>query len=332
MVTLRDVANKCGVSISTVSRTLSNPKSVREDKRIKVLQTVNELNYQTNDIAKSLRKGKTNTIALIIPNIILPVFPVVTTGVQAFAKEHGFTVILSNTDDDAEQQKEIIEKLRKRMVDGFIIIPAENSGTHLKQLKKQNVPIVQVLRRMDPSIDAVIVDNFKGGYNATQYLIDKGHKEIALLNGAKMYFYKGRFEGYLQALKDNNLLINNPLIKHDANGVDGGYHKMQQLLREGYHFTAVFATSDLCAIGAIKAITQAGLRVPEDISILGFDNLDIGSMFIPGLTTIAHPALEMGYSASQRLIKIIQEGRILEPETIVMKTKILERETVANKI
>jgi LacI family transcriptional regulator len=328
MATIKDVARMAGVSTSTVSRAISGNIPVDEETKIRVMESVRALNYEPNALAKGLKEGKTNTIGLIIPNIRNPVFPSVARGVEDYARKFGFSVILCNTDEDLEVEKKYLHKMKKRFVDGFIFATAGGDSEHIIELKKSGVPVVLLVRHMAEEIDAVIVDNYKSAYEAVSYLINRGNRKIAIINGdQKLSLYRDRLSGYLKALEDNKITFDEGLLANGYSKAANGYETMSNMLNNGIRPDAVFATNDAMALAAMRAIKDFGLKVPEDISVMGFDNMEFSSFFDPPLTTVSQPLYEMGELAAKKLIGIIKRKRNFKPVVDVVKTELIVRKS-----
>lgn len=332
MVTIIDVAKKAGVSPSTVSRVLNGNTAVRDSTRQKVLETVKILDYRPNFLAQGLKEGKTKTIGLIIPNIRNPIFPMVVRGVEDAAKKQGYTVILCNTDEDFETEKEYIQKLRKRWVDGLIIAPAAKEVQHIEELQEEEFPMVLVIRNIDIPVNAVIIDNFQAAYEAVSFLIKTGYKRIAIIKGnQQLALYKERFNGYKQALIDAGLPVVDELITgDDSDSIQwslDGYNAINALLTQEIQFDAVFATTDLRAIGAIRAIKDHNLRVPEDISVIGFDNLEFSSLIDPPLSTVSQPFYDMGARAVNKILQFIDSEVVPAPMVEIMSSELIIRKS-----
>lgn len=334
MATIKDVAKLAGVSISTVSRALSGNIPVSDETRKKVMEAVKELNYQPNVLAKGLKQGKTNTIGLLIPNIRNPIFPAVARGVEDFARKNGYTVILCNTDENIQLEQEYVQTLRKRWVDGLIFATAGMESEHILELKKDGFPVVLAVRDMEDLVDTVKIDNFKAAYEAMNYLIGKGYKRIAIINGKlELSVYNQRFEAYKKALRDANLPIIEDLIVGDTyKGIgdkasENGYAALKKLLKAGNKFDAVFATNDLRAIGAIRAIKDHGLKVPKDIAVMGFDDLEFSSLLDPPLTTVSQPLYQIGIRAVKRLLTVIENKGNHKPHIEILDTHLEIRES-----
>lgn len=332
MVTIKDVAEKAGVSPSTVSRVLNGNGPIRDSTREKVLNAVKILNYRPNFLAQGLKEGKTKTIGLIIPNIRNPIFPVVARGVEDAAKKYGYTVVLCNTDEDTDTEKEYIQKLRGRWVDGLIIAPAAKKVEHIKELHEKEFPTVLIIRKLDIPTNAVVIDNYRAAYDAVSFLIRTGHKKIAIIKGnQQLALYRDRFNGYRQALLDAGIPAMDELIAGDESdsvqwSLDG-YNAINNLLMQNIQFDAVFATTDLRAIGAIRAIKDHNLKVPEDISVIGFDNLEFSSLIDPPLSTVSQPFYDIGVRAVNKLLQLIDSEVAPEATVEIMQSELIIRKS-----
>lgn len=330
MVTIKDVAKKAGVSPSTVSRALSGNASVKESTKQKILEAVKLLNYRPNFLAQGLKEGKTKTIGLIIPNIRNPIYPALARGVEDTAKKFGYSVVLCNTDEDVKTEKEYIQKLRKRWVDGLLIAPAAKETEHIVELQKEGFPMVIIVRNVDFLANAVIIDNFRAAYDAVSFLIKTGHQRIAIIKGnQQLALYRERFRGYKQALLDAGLPVHEELITGDESdsvqwSLDG-YNAVYSLFAQNIKFDAVFATTDLRAIGAIRAIKDHGYKVPEDISVIGFDNLEFSSLIDPPLSTVSQPLYDIGVRAVNKLLALINTETMQEPTVEIMSSELIIR-------
>lgn len=328
MSTIKDVAMAADVSPSTVSRVLSGHAYVDDKTKEKVLKAVAELDYQPNTLAKALKDGHTNTIALIVPNIQNQIFPLIVRGVEDTARKNGYTVFFCNTDEDELVEKDYINKLQKRATDGFIFATAMSASSHIVELRNKGVPVVLVARSLDNKVDAVIINNYKVGREATEYLIKTGHKRIGIACGrVELSIYKDRFRGYCDALADAKMEINQQLIMQETNGTNSLYALTHRMLEHGAAPDAVFCTSDPKAIVVMRAIKDFGLRIPEDISVMGVDNVEVSSLVEPPLTTISQPLYEMGAMAAKKLISIIRSKTMNEPIVDMMSTDLIIRKS-----
>lgn len=335
-VSIKDVANLAGVSVSTVSRVLNNGSYVSSEKRQRIMSAVEELNFRPNYFAKALKAGVSKIIALVVPNINNPVYAYITQGVESVAREKGYNVILCNTDENIDVEREYIDLLKDRNVDGFIFATTRSDIHHIDDLISANIPTVDVMR-YSMGVNAVTVDNFKIGYDATTYLAKRGHKKIFIFTGNKrVVSFKLRTDGYRQALADSGLAFDEGYeLSSDMEDTGSLCRCVMDAIEQHGVPDAIFCVNWLRAIGVYGAAKKLGLRIPEDISVFGVDDLEFTEFLNPPLTTISQPFYEMGEKAAETLIgEIAKRGNTVEMRTfmqIIMPTKIIERESVAAK-
>lgn len=329
MSDIRDVAKLAGVSPSTVSRVVSGKIPVTPATRERVLAAIKELNYQPNAMAQVLKGARIKTIGLFLPNVRDLVFPAVIQGIEDTAAKNGYLVVVCNTNEDVEKEKFYIENLRRRLIDGFIFCTARAGTNHLLTLQKEGFPHIFLIRKPEQLSNAVVLDNFAGAFAATEFLLAKGFRRIAFINGPRdILLYQERFRGYREALAKAGAALEENLIIHDISGREDSGQAVKKLLTCQEQPEAVFAASDPKAIGAIQAIVGAGFSVPGDISVIGFDDSAPARMVIPLLTTVAQPFYEMGQRACQRLIQHIDGNGELPPKMDVFPAELVIRHTV----
>ena len=332
MVTIKDVAQEAGVSISTVSRALSGNIPVANETKIKVLKAVKELDYQPNAFAQALKNGKSRAIGLIIPNFRSLVFPEMINGISDTVNKHGYTLVLSKTEENQLLEREYIDNLRRRLIDGLIVSTATRESTHLLELKKDGFPLVLVIRHLDEQVDAVITDNLQGAYEGTKLLISRGYKNLCLINGKlELDLYRRRYAGFEKAMNEAGLQINKNMVRHEIESWEDSYREMVKVLNKGFFPDAVFATSDPKAFGVIKAIKEKGYSIPVDIAVLGFDNIEMSALVDPPLTTIAQSFYQIGAKAAERVIKLINSKRNYKPVIENVPVELIVRQSVGNK-
>lgn len=332
VITIKDVAQEAGVSISTVSRTLSGNIPVAEETRNRVLKAVKGLGYQPNTFAQALKNGKSRAIGLIIPNFRSLVFPEMINGISDTANKHGYTLVLSKTEENQDLEREYIDSLRRRLIDGLIVSTATKESSHLLKLKKEGFPLVLVIRHLDEQVDAVITDNMQGAYEGVKLLISRGYKNICLINGKlELDLYRRRYAGFEKAMHEAELEINKNLIRHNIGSWEDSYREMIKVLDQGYLPDAVFATSDPKAFGVIKAIKEKGYSIPDDIAVIGFDNIEMSALVDPPLTTIGQSFYQIGARAAERLIKLINSKRNYKPLIENVPVELIIRQSVGNK-
>lgn len=325
MAKLKDVADLTGLSISTISYVLNGKKKVKEETYQRIMEAVEKVGYRPNQLARSLKTRQTLTIGVVVPDISNEFFPQIVKGIDDKAHDFNYNIILCNTNNDVDREEDYINTLLSKDIDGIIFIGTAKSQTILEN--KTNIPIVLVDRKMGEQYISVVSDNYKGGYLATEHLIERGKKSIALLSGQvfiKTFF--DRMKGYMDALKDNSIIYNEDYVVGCDFTTQGGYDGINELIKKNIEFNAVFAANDLIALGAMRALMENGKKIPDDVAIVGYDDIVISSTVMPSLTTIRQPKYEMGQYAADILIKsianksLIQEHIVLQPSMIVRES------------
>lgn len=331
--TIIDISRESGFSKSTVSKVLRNKPFVKHSTKEKILEIIKRLGYQPDEIARSLVTGKTiNSIGLIISDITNPFFPDVALGVEAEAKKRNCNMILCNAHyDEAEEEKYINILIRNRAV-GILLATPKLKDKNINRLLEINYPFVLVTRKVEGlKTNIVTVDHFKASKMAVNYLIQKGHRKIAHFSGVeKFYGMVRRMEGYKAALKENGIGVDNKLIFNSAISIEGGYNSANELLKLKEKPTAIFATEDLIAIGAMECLKDHGYRVPEDMSVMGYDNIKITALKAINLTTVNQPKFDIGVKSVEVLYKQIEGSPDYKPSTYFMDSYIVERGSVSD--
>lgn len=307
MPTIREVAKKAGVSVTTVSHVVNQTRFVAEETEKRVVAAMHQLNYRPNTLARSLRRGETHTIGLIVPDSANPYFAEVARAMEEKAFRAAYSTILCNSDNDLEKEKRYTEVLINKQVDGIIFMACGDDILSLQELIERQTPAIIVDRLLDQiELDSVVSDNFQGGYLATNHLISTGHHRIAIIRGPSNVTPSAkRFDGYLKALEENEIPSNPSWIKSGDFHPPSGYHATTELLSLAERPDAIFACNDLMAIGALRAAYEANLKVPEDLSIIGYDNIELASFTQPALSTIAQPIDNLAERAVHLLLKKI---------------------------
>lgn len=325
MVTVHDVARHAGVSIATVSRALNGRSRISAETRERVLEIASSLGYQPNDLARSLAGMATQTIALLLPDITNPFFPELVKGVQTLADERGHLLLLCHNADDGAKARADIAMLRRKKVDGILLVAGTLRGRGIAEATS-GVPTV-VLDRRVPGLrsDLVTVDHRAGARLAVEHLLGLGHRRIAHVTGPSgVSSSKERLTGWEAALRAAGIEPDSGLVVRGDFLEDGGYAAGHALLERGVEFTAAFAANDLTAIGLMTSLTEAGLRVPADVSVVGFDGIHLAAYTAPPLTTVAQPIFDLGRRAAELLLERLIDGHT-EPRTVVLGTKLVER-------
>jgi len=329
MPTIYDVAAQANVSASTVSHVINETRYVAEETRARVWEAIEALGYRPNTLARSLRRRETSTIGLLVPDNSNPFFAALARAIEDAGFAEGYNVILCNSDYSTKKETTYIDVLLAKQIDGLILSPSRDYPDSLKPVLEDNLPVVVVDRHAgDQSVDQVMVDNQQGGYLAGQYLINLGHRCIGCIAPPPETVASAgdRIKGFRQALAEAGLeLFENCIVSSDLR-YTGGEAAMSQLLARKLGLTAVFAANDLMAAGVINALRQAGLSVPHDVSVIGFDNSLQSIMMYPAITTVAQPIVELGRVAVSLLLKRIANPDE-PPSQVVLPTTLLERES-----
>jgi LacI family transcriptional regulator len=332
--TIREVAQAAGVSVATVSRVVSgSAHGVRPDTRDRVLEAVARLRYQPNLVARGLKKRVTGTVGLIVPDISNPFFPAIARGIEDVASRAGMGVLLCNTYEDLVKERAYLTLLDKRMVDGLIFATVGANTTHLRMLRRRGVPVVLVARAPDRvGIDAVLVDNRRGAREAAEHLLRLGHRRIAFIGGPPtLPVANERLAGYRDALASAGIPLNPDLLCDGGFRTEGGGAAVGQLLQRRAPFTAIFAANDLMAIGAMEELRRRGRRVPQDVAVVGFDDITFASLVEPRLTTVAQPKYRMGCLAMERLLDLLGGGD-RRPRRLALEPRLVVRESCGARL
>ena len=334
-IKMSDIARKAGVSKSTVSRALKNDSRVNDRTKEKILKIAQKYNYKPNKVAQSLAENNTKTLAVILPSpprtLSDPFFLEFLHGINNASYQYGYSLTIPPMEKgDFSHFKKINSELN---VDGVILTEPELNDPRIDYLKSKDISFVFNGNPLsDGDLSWIDIDNKKGAYQAVNYLIKNGHKNIAALSGPlNLTAAYSRLEGYYQALEENDLTINENWVIESDFTEDGGYLSSKKLLKFHRRITAVFVANDLMALGTIKSLKDTGVKIPEDISIVAFDGIKLGEFIDPALTTVRNSSVKKGEKAVELLTKIIEDKRfnseqiLYEPELIirdsVLKTK-----------
>jgi len=293
------------------------------------MSAVKKLGYRPNNVARSMVKGKTNVIALVIPDVRNQFFTSVARGVEDVASKYDYGVMLCNTDEDPAKQQKYIDVFRSRIVDGFIIAVASERDRHLRKIDRQVLPFVFIDRVCEgvPG-DAIVVDNRDGAHKAVTHLLQLGHRRIGLITGKRDTLTgRERLRGYLEAFKDYGLEPDEELIKDGGFTIEGGYEAAKALLSVKSRPTAVFISNNAMTIGCLKALAEARIRIPNQMAVVGFDDSEWAEFFTPPLTVVRQPTYTMGTLAGEILFQRILGTAPPERKEIVLKPELVIRES-----
>jgi LacI family transcriptional regulator len=330
-VTMSDVARQAGVSLMTVSRVINNKGDVSIETRQRILEIIASLDYRPSAIARSLATKETCTIGLVVPDITNPFFADITRGVEHLAYSRGYQVFLCNSEEDPQRELAVIQSLEEKRVDGLILCSSRLEEEKLGGVLA-NLPAVVLINRClyktnEDIFDSVILDDERGGWLATRHLIQAGHLHIGFLGGPPASFSgKGRGDGYLAALQESGLNPDEGWISNCQPSVDGGRQAALDMLAQYPQLTGLFCFNDLVAVGALHACDELGRRVPEDLAIVGHDDIPLAALVTPGLTTCRVPRYELGAMAVNALFERFQDSSgechqgVLQAELIIRES------------
>ncbi|SUY46625.1 LacI family transcriptional regulator [Clostridium putrefaciens] len=310
-ITISDIAQKAGVSLATVSRVLNDSGYVKEETRIRVQKVIKDLNYTPSAIARSLSKNKTNTIGVIVPDIVNPFFGEVIKGITEVAEKSGLNIILCNTDESKEKELRALKILTEQRIQGIIIAPTsaedEFNSEYLKTLENMGIPIVLVDGNVKyTTFNGVFVDNIKGAYEATEALIKEGHRKIGVITGRmNSKPAKDRYLGYQKALLMNNIPLEDRYTFYGDYKEETAYKITKNIMKMKDRPTALFVCSNMTTLGSLKAIYEEKINIPEDISLVAFDKVEILNILGFNISYVNGPSVEMGKLGMQMLVDIL---------------------------
>lgn len=328
MATLKDVARLACVDVSTVSRALNNTSYVHPDTKEKIYAAAKELGYHPNVMAQALRAGKRHTIGVVVPRLHLAIFSEILHGIEHSARALGYSTLICDTDDDPKTEKECLDRLRNGFVDGIIIAATGRNGRIIRDIVASGVPVVQLVRRQERNISSIVADYEACGYDAVQYLYEKGCREIGLIAGSLHLFpYLGRYNGYCKAIDELGLTRHIGESNKLVNSFEYGYESTLQLMEDNDSLDAIIAAVDIQGLGVIRALTERGIHIPEQIKVMSLTGHAVGRMLETSMTSLEMPAEEMGNKAAKMLIDEIEASHRPTPQHLTMSYQLVERES-----
>ncbi len=313
--TMEDVAEVVGVSVNTVSRALNDKPDINSDTKKKILEAVEKLNYHPNRLARGLRRQKSGIIGVIVADIANPYFSTMVKGLEEEATERDYSIILQDTDEKYQNEVDAIETMMEERVDGIILSPVQTEAGTVERLKEQHIPFVLVARKFsDIPTDYVISDERGGAYHATKFLLEKGHEKVAFINGpVHNSSALDRLKGYRRAFAENGVEPDEDLITHGAVSTEDGSRFFKLLYEKETDFSAVFAFSDFVALGVLSAAHAKDIKIPDDLEVVGYDDIEFTNCMSTPLPSVKVPKREMGRRALDILLKRIEfKGKVEE--------------------
>jgi LacI family transcriptional regulator len=328
VVTIKDVAREAGVSLGTASQALRDSPAVRDATRRRVRAVATRLRYQPSAVARGLVTRRTHTVGLLISDIANPFFIRAVRAVEDAAQENGYNVILCNTDEDPAKETQYLRVLMEKRVDGIILATTAGSLPAVREVRWRRIPLVLFDRELPQvATDTVKVDSVRGGQLATEHLLQLGHRRIAIIHGPVVRSTGAeRLEGYLLALRTAGVPPDPALIREGNFKQDSGRDLARQLLDLVPPPTALFCTNNLMTVGALQTLGERGIRIPQDLSLVGYDDMEWWTLTHPPLTTVGQPVYELGREAMRLLLAQI-EARRRRPQRVILKPELLTRES-----
>lgn len=335
-VTIYDVAREAGVSMATVSRVVNNNPNVKPQTRKKVFEAIERLGYRPNAVARGLASKKTTTVGVVIPDISNSIFSEVARGIEDIANMYHYNIILCNADKKKDKEIRVINTLLEKQVDGLLFMGGAVTEEHIEAFKTSSVPVVLCAtadeQKTIPSVD---IDHEKAAYDAVQLLIQKGHRQIAMISGTLQDPTNGyaRYQGYKKALEEAGIPLREDYVRIGNYRYESGLEVTKYFMELDERPTAIFAATDEMAIGAIHALQDNGLKVPDDVSVISVDNIRMASMVRPQLTTVAQPMYDIGAVAMRLLTKLMNKETkdASELTQVTLPHDIIQRNSVASR-
>ncbi len=325
--TIQDVAKAAGVSVATVSRVLNKSDSVSENTRVTVLAAIKELNYRPNLLGRHLRRTETRLVLALLPSIANPFYSRIVKGMEDVAHKNGYNVMLCNTDSEVGRERIYLEMLKNRLADGVIFMAPEIGSEELTEIGR-DFPVVQCCEYKEGAqVPLTSIDNFAAAQKVARHLISLGHKKIGMISCHNNFLSTIRREqGFRRALEEAGLTLEESYIAYGDYSFKSGHRAALSLMVLAEKPTAIFAISDVMAVGVLRAAKEKGFRVPQDLAVVGFDNISFAHMCDPMLTTISQPKYDLGCAAMNLLIRKIN-GELKEPVEIVLENELIIRES-----
>ncbi len=327
--TMKDIARRTGLGLATIS-SYFNGGNVREKNRIKIEEAIEELHYEVNEVARGLKTNATRTIGVVIPELNNTFCAEIITGMEDILRSHGYATIVCDCRTDKKLEQEAVEFLTRRRVDGIINMPVDEEGNHLKRFQKTGKPIVLIDRKIQGiNCDSVLVDNKKAAEDAVRYFIERGHRNIGIIGGPEEVFTaQERMAGYYKALESAGIPVSESLIWHGDYTIQGGVRGLEELVQNNPEMTAVFVTNYEMTMGAMIGVNELGIRIPEQLSMIGFDNLQFARACNPKLTIVAQPTDGIAREVAKVMLNHLENAGETSGELFSEK---LETEIIAGK-
>lgn len=327
--TINEVAKLAGVSKATVSRVMNDSKPVNKEKHDRVIQAIKELEFRPSTVARGLVHKRTGLVGVVIPDITNPFFAEMVRGVEEVVREKNYNMILCNTFHSFEREMSTLNMLMDKYVDGIIFMTAKVTPEHREFFKKNQLPVTFINRKCeDIHVSSLDIDNYQAAHDMTTFFLKRGHRRVAIIRAPLTDKTSGfeRFRGYQDAMRAYGVEPDHSLVMRSNFKIESTYKSVKRFLKTQQMVTAIFATSDLMAMGAIKCLKDHGIRVPQDVEVAGFDDIPMASYYIPSITTVRQPITEMGKTATKMLIREINGDKV-KNRSIILPYQLICRES-----
>lgn len=330
--TIKDIAKETGLGLATISSYL-NGGNVREKNRQKIEAAIEELHFEVNEVARGLKTNKTKMVGIIIPELNNIFCAEIITEVEDILRAHGYATMICDCRTDAKREEEAVDFLNKRRVDGLILMPSSSSGKYLRTFMSKSKPVILLDRKFqDLECDSVLVDNSGAAKDAVRRLIQAGHEKIGIIAGPEdLFTAEERLAGYREGLKEAGIKQQESLVIRKSYTIAGGAAGMQALIEQNPDMTAVLASNYELTVGAVIEANELGIRVPEQLSFIGFDNLEFAKACVPKLSIVTQPTKEIGRQVAENMLQKLEGNAPLDERNhIKMKTGFVEGRTIRN--
>lgn len=327
--TIKDIAKYTGLSISTISKYLNGGNVLERNKKL-IEEAIQTLDFKVNEMARGLRTNRTMTVGVLIPSLENIFFTSIVSNIESMLLKEGYSTIVCDYKEDPRLEEKKLQFLLDKMVDGIVLMPVPGNDNLVKEIIARGTPLVLIDRLVnDVDCDVVLVDNLNASYNAVEQLIIRGHRRIGIIVGPQnIYTAQERLKGYIRVFEDYKLKVDPNLIKYGDYQIESGYHLLQELMKIEPPPTAVYVTNYEMTIGSIIAINENNIRIPDDISFIGFDNQDLTRIVKPALSIVVQPVQQIGETAAKILLKRMRKDQKGFPLVTRLKTELLLRDSI----
>lgn len=331
-VTIKDIAKRTGVSVAAVSKALNDQPDIGQKTKDRIKRISEEMGYTPNVVARNLVKRDNKTLGVLIPDISTPIYPAIYKGINASAIEYGYTLLLGDMNRNLEYERQYVQTMMENQVAGLIVSPICNDTSHLEEVVRGQIPIVYFGGKVSNKMNYYVgINNILGASLATEYLISQGHKKILMISDRNETKTRlDRIQGYISVMEKNGLEAKVRVCSSDSLGRECGAEEMQRMIEEGLEFpTAIFALNDSMAIGIMEVLMKNGIRIPDDIAIMGYDDLPYSSLPMINLSTVWQPKIETGEAVIKLMNEVLTSDKEIEQKNVILDPHLCLRSSTA---